>query len=689
MMERMQKGLSKRFKIEIVSDKATSGEFFELNGGGRYITVRANNYVNAAFGINRYLKYYCHTDISFCEDQFPALPADLPTVSEHHSTGLAINFYMNYCTFSYTTAFWDWKRWEREIDLMALNGINTPMAMVGVEAVWRNTLSKFGYNDKEIKEFLCGPAYFGWLLMGNLQNIGGPLPDEWFTRQITLQKKILTRMREYGMKPVFQGFFGMIPTSLKERYPQIHVVEQGSWNSLNRPPVLDPADPLFERMAKVWYDEYEKLYGKANLFGGDLFHEGGKSGNINVTDAARKVQQVMLECNPNAVWVIQSWGGNPKSELLAGLKKENTLVVDLAAEYWDRWRTRKGFDGFPWVWSHITNYGGNIGLHGRLDAIASGSVEGRNDPVASLGMRGTSATPEGIEVNPVVFELANEMRWHRKSPDLNQWLEDYAVRRYGSEDQNLKEAWIIFHKTAYGTYEGHRRPSESVFCALPSLKGKKITASAWSQSRIFYDPSLYAKGVDLFLRSADRLVYKATYSYDAVDFVRQYIADLGREAYYNWVDAYHTKDMELFDYWSRRFLNLLRDQDELLSTHERFFVGRWLDMARSCSKQPEVQDLYEHNARMLIGTWTENKSEVRDYAHKEWGGMLRDYYLPRWTNYIVYLKASLEGQKIDAPDSFLAEKTWVNAHNKYIMEPNTNPVKKAVKLFRKYWKSDL
>lgn len=52
-----------------------------------------------------------------------------------------------------------------------------------------NTLNQFGYTDKEIKDFLCGPAFLGWLLMGNLEKHGGPLPDEWFERQIELQKK--------------------------------------------------------------------------------------------------------------------------------------------------------------------------------------------------------------------------------------------------------------------------------------------------------------------------------------------------------------------------------------------------------------------------------------------------------------------------------------------------------------------
>ena len=683
MLERFQKGLSNRFKIEIRSS-SDQGDYFELYGGGRKVTVRANNYVSAAFGINWYLKYYCHAHVSFCEDRLPDLPVDLPQVKERHETVLSDNFYMNYCTFSYTTAFWDWKRWEREIDLMALSGINMPMAMVGAEVVWRNTLLKFGYTLPEVKEFLCGPAYFGWLLMGNLENIGGPLPDEWFKEQTVLQKKILARMREYGMKPVFQGFFGMVPSSLKEKYPEAHLVEQGLWNSLQRPPVLDPADPLFEQMAKVWYTEYEKLYGKADLFGGDLFHEGGKTGGIDVTDAARRVQTAMKQYNPDATWVIQAWLGNPKKELLAGLDRKHTLIVDLAAEFWDNWRKRKGFDGFPWLWSHISNYGANIGLHGRLDAIATGPIDGRKDPEASPSMKGTSSTPEGIEVNPVVFDLLNEMRWRSEYLDIDTWLKEYSVRRYGAEDENLKKAWIIFHRTAYGTYSGHRRPSESVFCAPPSLKRDKITASAWSQCRIFYDPDLFAQGVGLFLQSADHLKQTSTYQYDAVDFVRQYLADLGREAYYKLVDAYRAKDTKQFDYWSERFLQLIKDQNELLSTHECFFVGRWLDMARSKSKQPELQDLYEYNARMLIGTWTETLSPVRDYAHKEWGGLLKDYYLPRWTNYIAYLKGTLEGRSLTVPNSFQVEKAWINAHNKYVLETGVDPVETAKRMYRKY-----
>ena len=36
-------------------------------------------------------------------------------------------------TASYSSAFWDWRRWEREIDWMALHGVNLPLAFTGAQ----------------------------------------------------------------------------------------------------------------------------------------------------------------------------------------------------------------------------------------------------------------------------------------------------------------------------------------------------------------------------------------------------------------------------------------------------------------------------------------------------------------------------------------------------------------------------
>ncbi len=46
-------------------------------------------------------------------------------------------YYQNVCTVSYTFAWWNWTQWEQEIDWMAMNGINFPLAFNGQEAIWQ------------------------------------------------------------------------------------------------------------------------------------------------------------------------------------------------------------------------------------------------------------------------------------------------------------------------------------------------------------------------------------------------------------------------------------------------------------------------------------------------------------------------------------------------------------------------
>ena len=140
LLERIDPGASAKFKIEL---QRADTDFFELDQAGDKVVVRGNNYVSIATGINWYLKYYAGIHLSW-NGMKAQLPGVLPPViqKERHETALQDRYYLNYCTFSYSMAFWDWERWEQEIDWMALHGINLPLAMVGTDTVWRNDKKK-------------------------------------------------------------------------------------------------------------------------------------------------------------------------------------------------------------------------------------------------------------------------------------------------------------------------------------------------------------------------------------------------------------------------------------------------------------------------------------------------------------------------------------------------------------------
>lgn len=40
-------------------------------------------------------------------------------------------------SFADSYVWWDWDRWEKEVDWMALQGVNLPLAFTGQETIWQ------------------------------------------------------------------------------------------------------------------------------------------------------------------------------------------------------------------------------------------------------------------------------------------------------------------------------------------------------------------------------------------------------------------------------------------------------------------------------------------------------------------------------------------------------------------------
>ena len=196
LLERIDSGASKKFKTELVKAGKDDADFFELSQQGKRVVVRGNTWVNVATGVNWYLKYYAGVHITWNNPK-AKLPDVLPAVTqkERRETALKLRYDFNYCTFSYSMAFWDWERWQQEIDWMALHGVNMPLAIVGEECVWRNLLLRLGYSEEDVGRFIAGPAFLAWWEMNNLEGWGGPLPLSWYARQEKLQHQILGRMK--------------------------------------------------------------------------------------------------------------------------------------------------------------------------------------------------------------------------------------------------------------------------------------------------------------------------------------------------------------------------------------------------------------------------------------------------------------------------------------------------------------
>ena len=76
--------------------------------------------------------------------------------------GGRFRYYQNVCTVSYSSVWWGWARWQRELDWMALNGVNLALAFTGQELIWRRVFTQIGLQTAEVDEFFTGPAFLAW-----------------------------------------------------------------------------------------------------------------------------------------------------------------------------------------------------------------------------------------------------------------------------------------------------------------------------------------------------------------------------------------------------------------------------------------------------------------------------------------------------------------------------------------------
>ena len=689
LLERIDKGASRKFVIERLKGEK---DFFELDQKGNKVVVRGNNYVSIATGINWYLKYYAGINLSWNGMQAD-LPEVLPPVlkKERHETDLKLRYDFNYCTFSYSMAFWDWKRWEQEIDWMALHGINLPLAMVGTDVVWKNVLEELGYTREEINAFIAGPGFQAWWLMNNLEGWGGPNPDSWYERQEELQKRILKRMREYGIEPVLPGYSGMVPHNAKDRLG-LNVADPGRWNGYPRPAFLQPTDPQFERIAALYYRKMTRLYGKVSYYSMDPFHEGGNTSGVDLEAAGKAIWKAMKQANPRAAWVVQAWGANPRPQMIRNLPAGDMVVLDLFSEsrpQWgdpaSSWYRKEGFGQHDWLFCMLLNYGGNVGLHGKMAHLIEEFYKAKDSSFGKT-LKGVGMTMEGIENNPVMYELLCELPWREQRFSKDEWLEGYLKARYGKSDSQVSQAWMLLSNTIYNcpaasTQQGTH---ESILCARPSWKAYQV--SSWSEMSDYYDPADVIRAAGMMVDAAERFRGNNNFEYDLVDIVRQAVAEKGRLMYRVLVDAYKAGDRELFKLSSDRFLRLILMQDRLLATRSEFKVGRWLESARNLGSTEEEKDWYEWNARVQITTWgnrvAADDGGLHDYAHREWNGLLRDFYYLRWKTWLDEQLKSFEGGQPKAIDFYALEEPWTLKHNSYASEAEGNPVDIACEIYR-------
>ena len=635
-------------------------DYFEISEKDCKINIMANNGVSLATGLNYYLKYYCNVNISQVGEQvkMPEEPVKINKII-FKETCAKIRYAYNYCTHSYSMAFWGTKEWRDELDWLALNGVNLVLDITAQEEVWRRFLSKIGYSHDEIKKHITGPGYYAWAYMANMYGFGGPVHDSWFKNRTELARQNHLIMRKLGMYPVLQGYSGMVPIDIDKYDKDVDVIPQGTWCSFVRPYMIRTTSQSFKKYAMTFYQAQEDVYGKySHYYATDPFHEGGITADLSLRDVSREVLNAMIDANFEAIWVIQSWQRNPTSEFLLGLAdvkngKEHALILDLYADktpnYTDGHKNNPyhgyidEFNQTPWVFCMLNNFGGRLGMHGHLDNLINWVPDAFNN---SKKIKGIGITPEASFNNPVLYDFFFESIWQDEatekmdSIDVDTWIRRYTERRYGSTSNKVQKAWNILLQTVYkAEYNnlGQGAP-ESVVNARPSFNIN--AASTWGNSIVGYNKDDLKEAAILLFDEYELLKASDGYKYDIITILQQVLSNMAQDTYKKMITSYDNKEVDVFIKYSKEFLEIADNMEYITSGNKYYLLGRWIEQANQLAEGTDdfTKKIYQFNAKALVTTWgAYNQSEtgeLHDYSNRQWSGLIGDFYKKRWERWI-------------------------------------------------------
>ena len=680
-----------KFEIEYIPQEEGK-DVFELEQDGEKIILRGNNGISVASALNYYLKNYAHCDYSWNGSNMQ-IPAPMPKVDSKVRliTPHKYRHYFNYCTFNYTSSWWDWERWQFEIDYMALNGINMPLAMTGQNAVWDRVYRKLGFGDEDMDRFFTGPAYFMWFWAGNIDGWCGPLPKSWKDSHEALQKQILARERELGMTPILPAFTGHVPPTFKDKFPEAKLKRTNWEGRFDDTFILEPDDPMFKKIGNLFMEEQIKTFGTDHLYGADTFNEMIPPSNdsIYLNNISKAVYQSMAEVDTAAVWVMQGWLFVDKKDFwqprqiqayLNGVPDNGMIILDLWAEENPVWNRTESYYGKPWIWCMLHNFGGRNMMYGNAPKLATEPSRVLNEPSKGQLM-GIGAVPEGIEQNPMIYSLLFDQVWRDTPIDLDSWLKNYVHCRYGVKDENMERAWDILQKTVYQN-EGNY---ESAITARPTFDKHNV----WAYTDIPYNPVELIDAWKYMLASTDKLADNPCYQYDLILVGKQVMANCATDIQQKFIEDYETKDLPAFKRNSEEFMTLIDDMDELMSTNQAFLLGKWINDAKKWGTTDAESRLYEKNARDLVTLWGGKDAFLHDYASKQWAGLFKGFYKGRWQLFVDEVTRCISQNKVynheESDDKVRSwEWQWVNGTENYPDQPQGNPVEVSHKMFRKY-----
>lgn len=677
-------------QFDLRLDKRLKEDYFSIATLKDKVLLTSNSGVGLASAFNHYLKEVCGCHISRYGNQVN-LPDTLPLVTGKidRTTTFTYRYAYNYCTHSYSMAFWTEKQWQKEIDFLAMNGVNLVLDILGMEEVYRRFLTKLGYRHREIKNFITGPSYYAWFYMGNVCGIGGPVHDNFFFEKCQMARRNHRRMQALGMNIVLQAYTGMVPRDINRKDRDVPTIKQGKWKGIEQPLIVCPDSAYYVKYAKLFYECQKEVFGDiTHFYAGDIGHEGGNLDKKKAKDSYCNVMESMLSFDKEAMWIVQCWAFNPNKLFTKSVKDyrdEHILMLDLNTE-----KINHNANKLSRLAKYgnvlcglLNNFGGRHGIYGDINKIPDMVKNASQKP----NFKGIALTAESTNVNPVVTDIFFSTIWENID-NVTDWSKQYAARRYGKESEHINESMEILLKTAYGSDNGPLSfgATETMGCRRPlDPESKRFTARATVKTP--YSAEDFDKAVKLFLEDFDKFKDNKCYIYDAVDLLRQSVSNKMTPLCRSIVSSYKSKNYAECIEIGEKLLSLMDTLDRILLNSEDFTFKSYIEPVKEYTDKLDdfTRELYMINAKALITTWycrlLCDDGNLHDYAHRQLGDHINSFHRMRWEKFIEYIRTLQSGEKSEEIDWFKVEWDWVlseTSYTKKVRHDNLKEISKGI-----------
>ncbi len=635
LINRLAPKVKDNFTYEIV-EKLTEQDFYGYKEKNGKIHLFGTDKVCIAKAFGKYLENCLGKKITPCNaEKLDITEAPLPEEEFSAYIPQKLRVFGDYTFYSNEAWKWDFSDWEYFLDMLAINGINMALNLVGNEGVCFYTLIKMDFPQDFALEFISGPAFYAWQMSNRFYNYVPNKSFDHIERSLEMGKKVVERMKELGITPVLSTFSGLVPDITTKLFNAKEVTIEDKWAAFPKTYKFKLDSVNFRRFFLKYLEIQEEYIGHSDYYMCNQLCAssiGTKKKDIAyLENAGRELDRAADFFNENATLVFSSEGY--RNELVSQIKRCNTLVFDIDSTMH---KVTKGFDGHEFVLGNSQHNNSHNSMQGDIEEVAANPYLECKENYKNL--TGAGLFPENLRQNPMFFSLSFDILTEDKKIDLNAWYKKYETARYGKTDDDSDTRISLYRKTCYSS-EHSVVPVGSAICTRPQLNLRHT--GLYDRVEPLYENAELLK----IYRSLEKLDSDADgYKYDLVNIAKQLLDNEAFPLHKEIANLYRDRSMEPFEEKSKKFLEIIDDVNSMLVTHRLFNASCYIDELKKIAVNDDELTFFIINFIAFIGLWGPmlEDNQRYDYGWQLLGNFLPCYQRVRWEKFFEHLSGQFK-----------------------------------------------